>query len=261
MTQGPDLAFPILLVGPEAAALAPRLELTGYTSLVAADSAVEPFLLKMADRDPPAAVILSPHCADRIPDLRRCWGPVVVLLLGLEQDGMLERARCLASGADDFWLVNSGTSELLTRLRLHLEMGRRSSLASLGLIANPQLAPSAGIKDEAQELDLGLADLRLELKSARVWRGPRLIALTAREYQLLLFFLRHPGEVISRDKILQRVWGLSESESGGSNVIDVYVRYLRQKLEAGGEGRLLHTIRGKGYALAEGLPGPQPERP
>jgi DNA-binding response OmpR family regulator len=83
--------------------------------------------------------------------------------------------------------------------------------------------------------------------------------LTAREYQLLLFFLRHPGEVISRDKILQRVWG--HSESGGSNVIDVYVRYLRQKLEAGGEGRLLQTVRGQGYALAERLPPPQPEQP
>jgi DNA-binding response OmpR family regulator len=83
--------------------------------------------------------------------------------------------------------------------------------------------------------------------------------LTTREYQLLLFFLRHPGEVISRDKILQRVWG--QSESGGSNVIDVYVRYLRQKLEAGGERRLLQTVRGQGYALAEGLPAVQPEAP
>jgi DNA-binding response OmpR family regulator len=130
MTQAAALALPILLVGPEAAALAARLELTGYTSLVAADFAVKPFLSGVADRDPPAAVILSPHCADWIPDLRRCWGPLVVVLLGLEQDGMLERARCLASGADDFWLTNSGASELLTRLRLHLEMGRRSGLAA-----------------------------------------------------------------------------------------------------------------------------------
>jgi DNA-binding response OmpR family regulator len=107
-------------------------------------------------------------------------------------------------------------------------------------------------------LDLRLADLRLVPASAKVWRGSRLIELTAREYQLLLFFLRHPGEVISRDKILQLVWG--HSESGGSNVIDVYVRYLRQKLEAGGEGRLLQTVRGQGYALAERLPTPQPEQ-
>jgi DNA-binding response OmpR family regulator len=104
-----------------------------------------------------------------------------------------------------------------------------------------------------------VADLRLVPASAKVWRGSRLIELTAREYQLLLFCLRHPGEVISRDKILQLVWG--HSESGGSNVIDVYVRDLRQKLEAGGEGRLLQTVRGQGYALAERLPPPQPEQP
>ena len=259
MTPVAPLAFPILLVGPEAAALGPRLDLTGYTSLIADDFAIKPPLAGVADRDPPAAVILSPNYADRIPDLRRCWGPLVVVLLGLEQDGMLERARCLASGADDFWLTNSGPSELLTRLRLHLEMGRRSSPAPLGPTVDPRLALSARSKDQAQELDLRLADLRLVPASAKVWRGSRLIALTAREYQLLLFFLRHPGEVISRDQILQRVWG--HSESGGSNVIDVYVRYLRQKLEAGGERRLLQTVRGQGYALAERLPPPQPEQP
>jgi len=259
MTPGAPLAFSILLVGPEAAALGPRLELTGYTSLVADDFAVKPLLAGLADRDPPAAVILSPHYADRIPDLRRYWGPLLVVLLGLEQDGMLERARCLASGADDFWLTNSGPSELLTRLRLHLALGSRSSLAPLGPTADPRLAPSAGTKDPTLELDLGLADLRLVPASAKVWRGSRLIELTAREYQLLLFFMRHPGEVISRDKILQRVWG--HSESGGSNVIDVYVRYLRQKLEAGGEGRLLQTVRGQGYVLAERLPALQPEQP
>jgi DNA-binding response OmpR family regulator len=252
------LAFPILLVGPEAAALAPRLDLTGYTSLVAEDFAVKPFLAGVADRDPPAAVILSPHCADWIPDLRRCWGPLV-LLLGLEQDGMLERARCLASGADDFWLTNSGASELLTRLRLHLEMGSRSCPAPPGPTADPRRAFSAGTKEPAPELDLRLADLRLVPTSAEVWRGSRSIALTAREYQLLLFFLRHSGEVISRDKIFERVWG--HSESGGSNVIDVYVRYLRQKLEAGGECRLLQTVRGQGYALMERQPSPQPEQP
>ena len=259
MNQGAGLAFPILLMGPEATALAPRLELTGYTSLVVEDYGFKPFLAGVVDCDPPAAVILSPHCVDLIPDLRRCWGPLVVLLLGLEQDGMLERARCLASGADDFWLTNSGPSELLTRLRLHLEMGRRSCLAPLGPTADPRLALGAGTKDPAPELDLQLADLRLVQTSAMVWRGSRLIELTTREYQLLLFFMRHPGEVIIRDTILQRVWG--HSESGGSNVIDVYVRYLRQKLEAGGERRLLQTVRGLGYALTERLQAPQPKEP
>lgn len=257
MIQAAALACPILLVGPEATALGPRLDLTGYSSLVVDDVGVTPFVEWVADRDPPAAVILSPHYADRIPDLRRCWGSVVVLL-GLERDGMLERARCLASGADDFWLTTSGPSELLTRLRLHLEMGRRRSLVAPLPTPDPRaLLPRA--KDPAPEADLRLADLRLVPTSGTVWRGSRSIALTAREYQLLLFFLRHPGEVISRDKILRMVWG--PSESGGSNVIDVYVRYLRQKLEAGGERRLLQTVRGQGYVLAEPLLPPQSEQP
>jgi len=257
MTQGDAWACPILLVGPEAAALGPRLDLTGYSTLVADGFGDVPWLAGLADRQPPAAVILSPHCADRIPDLRRSWGSVVVLL-GLEQDGLLERARCLASGADDFWLTTSGPSELLTRLRLHLEMGRSSSTASPAPTPNPR-ALTTGTKPVGPEADLRLADLRLVPRSGEVWRGSRSIELTTREYQLLLFFLRHPGEVISRDRILERVWG--QSESGASNVIDVYVRYLRQKLEAGGERRLLQTVRGQGYALAEGLPAVQPEAP
>jgi len=257
MTQGDAWACPILLVGPEAAALGPRLDLTGYSTLVADGVGDVPWLAGLADRQPPAAVILSPHCADRIPDLRRSWGSVVVLL-GLEQDGMLERARCLASGADDFWLTTSGPSELLTRLRLHLEMGRRRSPVSPLPTPDPRVFPP-GSKDPALEADLLWADLRLVPTSGTVWRGSRSIELTTREYQLLLFFLRHPGEVISRDKILQRVWG--HSESVGSNVIDVYVRYLRQKLEAGGESRLLQTVRGQGYMLAEPLSAPQPEEP
>ncbi len=250
MTQATTAVGRILLVGAQAAALGPRLDLTGYTSQVLDDSQGPPGMEGDGASEPPAAVILSPDCADWIPALRRIWSSAV-LLLGLESDGLLERSRCLSSGADDFWLTTSGPSELLTRLRLHLQMGQRLSLAA----TVPSLAPrslSALPRNPSQEADLQLADIRLSPSSARVWRGSRSIELTSREYQLLLFFLRHPGEVISRDTILQTVWG--NSEAGGSNVIDVYVRYLRQKLEAGGEPRLLQTVRGQGYVLAEKLP-------
>ena len=83
-------------------------------------------------------------------------------------------------------------------------------------------------------------------------RGNRLFALTAREYQLLLLLLRHAGEVVSREQILREVW--DDQQATASNVIEVYVRYLRQKLEEGGERRLIHTVRGHGYCLSDGPP-------
>jgi DNA-binding response OmpR family regulator len=80
-------------------------------------------------------------------------------------------------------------------------------------------------------------------------RGDRLISLTAKEYELLELFMRHPKQVMTREVIFDRVWGYDFG--GESNVLEVYVRYLRQKLEADGEPRLLHTVRGVGYVLRE----------
>ena len=82
-------------------------------------------------------------------------------------------------------------------------------------------------------------------------RGERVVALTAREFMLLQVLLRRRGQVLSRDFLLQEVW---QGERSRSNVVEVYVRYLRQKLEAGGERRLLHTVRGRGYCLGQLLP-------
>ena len=99
---------------------------------------------------------------------------------------------------------------------------------------------------------LQVADLRVNPSGRKVKRGNRSVALTAREYQLLLLLLRHAGEVVSREQILREVW--DDQQATASNVIEVYVRYLRQKLEEGGEQRLIHTIRGQGYCLSERLP-------
>jgi DNA-binding response OmpR family regulator len=84
------------------------------------------------------------------------------------------------------------------------------------------------------------------------------IALTAREYQLLLFLIERAGQVLSRETILRNIW--SDQQGAASNVIEVYVRYLRQKLEQDGEARLIHTVRGQGYCLRDGRPplGPVP---
>jgi DNA-binding response OmpR family regulator len=212
----------LLLLGPEAEAVAERLQASGY-GLVPSPQATGP---------EPDLVLLSPAEEARVPELRRRFADVPILL-GVAADSLEGRVRCLSAGADDFWLPGKGPSDLLTRVRLQLDLRRRSGLPS------PLLQ---------------VADLSLNPSSRQVKRGSRTVALTAREYQLLLLLLERQGTVVSRDLILRQVW--NDDRGMASNVIEVYVRYLRQKLEQGGEPRLIHTIRGQGYCLSAGLPQP-----
>jgi DNA-binding response OmpR family regulator len=100
---------------------------------------------------------------------------------------------------------------------------------------------------------LRLADLSVDPERRQVRRGARSVALTAREYQLLLLLLRKRDSIVSREQILREIW--EDQPRAASNVIEVYVRYLRRKLEEGGERRLIHTVRGLGYSLAATPPG------
>ncbi len=218
LTPGAD-GTRVLLVGEAAEGLAARLALSGYQPLEAA-----------AADEAPQAVVLAPDSEGRLAALRRAWGAVPILL-GLRGDSVEERVRCLASGADDFWLTDRPPSDLLARLRLHLRLAERSQ--------------------PGEDLELRLADLVLDPSRRLVRRAGRDLPLTEREYQLLSLLLRHRGEVVSRERILASVW---EEGGGASNVIEVYVRYLRQKLERHGGRRLLHTVRGQGYCLAERWP-------
>lgn len=207
----------VLLIGPEAEALAPRLEASGYRPLLGSAEG-------LGGR--PALVVLSAGTDGQIGALRERYG-AIPLLLDLGSDTLDGRSHCLSAGADDFWLSSQGPSDLLMRLRLH---GRLQQLHSP--------AP----------LSLQVADLLINPSLRQVRRGTRTVALTAREYQLLVFLVERAGEVLSRDAILAAIW--SDQQGAASNVIEVYVRYLRQKLEAAGERRLIHTVRGQGYALA-----------
>jgi DNA-binding response OmpR family regulator len=219
----------VLLVGPEANQLADRLKLSGYRPLAEEDPMADAAKAAGAAQSP-EAVILSPGSECRMAELRNRFG-AVPLLLGIADDSVEGRSRCLASGADDFWLAGIGPSDLLMRLRLHLALGSD--------------------KAPAEEV-LQVADLLVRPRVRQVRRGPRSVELTSREYQLLLLLLRQGGRVVSRERILQEIW--ADQGGGSSNVIEVYVRYLRQKLEAGGERRLLHTVRGQGYCLSERMP-------
>ena len=210
----------ILLLGPEAQALAARLEASGYTCCSEGPG----------QQGSPDAVLLSAGETGRIAALRAQWGNVP-LLLDVGNDTVEARVHCLSSGADDFWLSSLGPSDLLMRLRLHLDLTRRANVP-------------------AQLLQVG--DLVVNPSTRQVKRGPRPVGLTSREYQLLLLLLERKGTVVSRDLILRQVW--NDDQATTSNVIEVYVRYLRQKLEEGGERRLIHTVRGQGYCLSERLP-------
>ena len=213
-------AATLLLLGQEAEALAPRLEASGYSCHVG-----EPGLEAGCD-----LVVLGAEHADQVPALQQRFG-AVPLLLDIGTDSVAARSHMLRSGATDFWLSSAGASDLLMRLRLHRKLLDK---------ARPP------------EDRLSLGDLSLIPSRHEVRRGQRLVQLTAREYALLLLLMEHGGQVLSRDQILRQVW--HDQQGAASNVIEVYVRYLRQKLEEQGERRLIHTVRGQGYCLSDGPP-------
>ena len=219
MTAAPLL----LLVGTDAVVLASRLTASGYATVDWLSAGVASSSVQVGDE--PAAAILSADQSTLIADLRQRFGPMPILL-DLQQDSVEARSACLRSGADDFWLSTIGPSDLLMRLRLHRtiqdRIGHRPAL-------------------------LTVEDLSLDPINRQVRRGARPIALTAREYALLVVLMRQSGRVFSRDELLREVW--QDERVGSSNLVEVYVRYLRQKLEEGGEPRLLNTVRGLGYCL------------
>ncbi len=154
----------------------------------------------------------------------RAGGEVPIIIL-TAKDGVNDRVVGLDMGADDYMVKPFDLDELLARIRALL---RRSQPTS-----RPKVYQ--------------FADLTLDTGTRQARRGDRIITLTAKEYELLELFLRHPRQVLTRDVIYDSVWGYDFG--GESNIIEVYVRYLRQKLEDTEEDRLIHTVRGVGYVL------------
>jgi two-component system response regulator MprA len=157
--------------------------------------------------------------------MRTASGSVPILML-TAKDAVQDRIQGLDAGADDYMVKPFNLDELLARVRALL---RRTQ---------PDRVPV-----------LKFADLTLDTGSRQASRVNRLVQLTAKEYELLELFLRHPKQVLTREVIFDRVWGYDFG--GESNVLEVYIRYLRQKLEEGGEARLIHTVRGVGYVMRE----------
>jgi two-component system response regulator MprA len=163
---------------------------------------------------------------EMITNLRSTGDKIPVLML-TARDAVDDRVKGLDSGADDYLVKPFAPSELMARLRALL---RRFEATS-------------------EEKPLTYANLYLNEATRETRRGERNFELTPREFELLHYFMRHPGRVLVRNRILEDVWGYDFG--GEDNVLEVYIGYLRKKTEAGGEPRLIQTVRGVGYMLRE----------
>jgi len=199
----------------------------GYRVDVAYDG---PSGLDMARDQPPDLVILDWMLPglDGLEVCRRLRAASNVPILMLTaKDEVPDRVTGLDAGADDYLVKPFDFDELMARIRA---LFRRSQPSS-----RPEV--------------LKFSDLTLDTGTHRAQRGERYIDLTAKEYELLELLMRNPRRVLTREMIFDRVWGYDFG--GESNIIEVYVRYLRQKTEEKGEPRLIHTVRGVGYVLRE----------
>ena len=188
--------------------------------------------LKAIQLRAPNAIILDLQLPD-IDGLEVCRrirqaGDVTPILMLTARDAVNDRVEGLDAGADDYLVKPFDLAELLARLRALLR--RR------------------GAGDGVQEL-MRFEDLTLNPQTREVFRGERLVELTKIEFDLLELFLQHPRQVLTREQILELVWGYNFDS--GTNSLAVYIGYLRRKTEENGEPRLLQTVRGVGYVLRE----------
>ena len=159
---------------------------------------------------------------------RRIETPVLILTA---RDGVDDRVLGLDLGADDYLVKPFALPELLARIRALFRRGRPS-----------------------EALRLKAADLELDLVTRRAVRGNRVLELTAREYELLEYLLRHQGHLVSREMLAHEVWKEPRRATPLDNVIDVQMTRLRKKVDAEAGERLIHTVRGVGFVLREGEP-------
>ena len=185
--------------------------------------------LKAARDNPPDLVVLDVMLPglDGLEVCRRlrAGGQVSILML-TAKDSIADRVKGFDAGADDYVVKPFAFEELIARVRALLRRSRGT-----------------------EETVFRFADLTLNVATREVARGNHKVDLTTKEFDLLHFFMRHPRQVLTREMIYDRIWGYDFG--GESNILEVYIRYLRTKLEANNAPRLLQTVRGVGYALRE----------
>lgn len=226
---GTDSSAPILIVETDeilANQISSDLQGAGYTTIVTRDAEGG---LHHLGQSPVSLVLVDRMLAGRS-GLWMCrqmreQGHTVAVLVMMARDELEDRIACLEAGADDYLLKPYRGDAFLRFISIYLR-------------------PS-----EVSKPHLRFSDLTLDLGQRLAIRDQQPISLTMKEFELLRYLMEHPGEVLSREQILENVWGYNFM--GESNVIEVYVRYLRLKLEEGDKKRLIQTVRGVGYVLRE----------
>jgi two-component system, OmpR family, response regulator MprA len=206
--------------------LARSLRFEGYAVSVAADGAEALTILPDVRPDALVLDVMMPR-VDGVTVCRtlRDGGDRTPILMLTARDAVRDRVRGLDAGADDYLVKPFAYEEMLARLRAIL---RRVDVA-------------------ADQPPLVVGDLRLDPQSWQVSRAGRNLTLTRTEFSLLELLMRHPNQVLTRTQLYQGVWGADLD--GTTNSLEVYIGYLRKKLEAAGEPRMVHTVRGVGYSL------------
>jgi DNA-binding response OmpR family regulator len=228
-TPAVDAMPQIVVVEPDeilAQHLTTDLHELGYEAAIATDPEAG---LKTIEALKPSLVVIDRMMAGdaglKLCSKLRARGARLPVLLIMGRDTLDDRIACLEAGADDYFLKPYRSDEFLKRVQLYL-------------------------KSTANETEqLRFADLALDVGTRQAFRQDRAIELTMKEFELLKYLMEHPREVLAREQILENVWGYDFM--GESNVIEVYIRYLRLKIENEGEKRLIQTVRGVGYVLRE----------
>ena len=240
LPESSDQMIRILLVDDEVRLtelLRLELDVEGYDVEVASDGATG--LIKARSNPEPDLIVLDWNLPDfsgvDICQRIRSSGVTTPILMLTGHDDIADRVKALDAGVDDYLVKPFSIEELMARLRA---MQRRSQGFS-----------GSGQGKDSESTFLAVGDLAINMQTRDVDRAGRRIQLSVKEYELLCFLMRGSGKVLERSEIMKGVWG--EDFYGDDNLLDVYIRYLRQKVEGEGLPVLIHTVRGVGFILRD----------
>jgi two-component system response regulator MprA len=232
-------------------ALERALSAEGYGVALAEDG--EQALERVAFEPEPDVILLDLGLPDvdgvKIVERLRADGNEIAILVLTARQALTDRVAGLDAGADDYLAKPFELDELLARVRALTRRSRATSAADAGVLGAANAANATNLANQPQTNEISASDLRIDIPAHRVWRGNREIQLTRTEFNLLELLARNENIVLKRDQLLEEIWGWASETL--SNSLEVYIGYLRRKLEANNEPRLIHTVRGVGYVLRQ----------